>query len=226
MASLGLLNLLSIGEYTVAAHQLSALLLGAVAMVPLVRMHTGSWWSFGRGIYALALTMLLAVATVGAHAYGARRWLGVGAMIIQPSELAKVGVLLVLAHLLGTPSARPRVLMALVLAAIPTRLSLRAGPQHRRPAQRVAAPSHGAGASAHAPCGVTAPRCSPPGASRRARAATVPSWGGCTRSSAPVRILRRCGRCCRRTSPLPREGWRGRRRRPPPPPRPVPAGER
>jgi cell division protein FtsI/penicillin-binding protein 2/cell division protein FtsW (lipid II flippase) len=125
MASLGLLNLLSIGEYALAVHQLAALLLGGIAMAPLVRMRMGSWWTFGRGVYALAVTMLLAAAAVGAHAYGARRWLGVGALVVQPSELAKVGLLLVLAHLLGAGANRPRALVvALVVGLIPIGLTL------------------------------------------------------------------------------------------------------
>jgi cell division protein FtsI/penicillin-binding protein 2/cell division protein FtsW (lipid II flippase) len=124
MALLGLLNLLSIGDDMVALHQATALMLGGIAVVPLARLRIANWWPLGRGVYALAVTMLLAATVVGAHAYGARRWVGVGALVIQPSELAKVGVLLVVAHLLGAPTTRRRMAAAVVAGAIPIGLTV------------------------------------------------------------------------------------------------------
>jgi cell division protein FtsI/penicillin-binding protein 2/cell division protein FtsW (lipid II flippase) len=124
MALLGVLNLVSIGEYVVAVHQVVALALGCAAMVPLARLRIATWWSLARGTYVVAVVMLLAATVIGAHAYGARRWLGVGALVVQPSELAKVGMLFLLAHILAGPCTRRRVALALGVGIVPIALTL------------------------------------------------------------------------------------------------------
>jgi rod shape determining protein RodA len=48
-------------------------------------------------IYALGLTLLIGVALFGEISHGARRWLNLGVMTIQPSELMKIGVPLMMA---------------------------------------------------------------------------------------------------------------------------------
>ncbi|MDP2144793.1 MAG: rod shape-determining protein RodA [Gallionella sp.] len=48
-------------------------------------------------IYALGLTLLIGVALFGEISHGARRWLNLGIITIQPSELMKVGVPLMMA---------------------------------------------------------------------------------------------------------------------------------
>lgn len=55
-----------------------------------------SWW-----VYGLSLVLLVLVLLLGTRVYGARRWLMAGGMTIQPSELAKFAIVLVLARLLG-----------------------------------------------------------------------------------------------------------------------------
>jgi rod shape determining protein RodA len=52
-------------------------------------------------LFALTVGMLLAVLFVADPIYGARRWLDLGVVNIQPSELAKISVLLIGAHLLS-----------------------------------------------------------------------------------------------------------------------------
>lgn len=49
-------------------------------------------------IYAAGIVLLLAVFAVGVSINGARRWIDVGNIMLQPSEFMKVGVLLVLAR--------------------------------------------------------------------------------------------------------------------------------
>jgi rod shape determining protein RodA len=48
-------------------------------------------------VYAVGLTLLIGVALFGEISHGARRWLNVGVTRIQPSELMKIGVPLMLA---------------------------------------------------------------------------------------------------------------------------------
>jgi len=56
------------------------------------------WLSLAWPIYAFSLLLLVAVDVVGKSGMGAQRWLQIGPMQIQPSEIAKVAVILVLAR--------------------------------------------------------------------------------------------------------------------------------
>ncbi len=53
-----------------------------------------SWWIFGFCILGLILTL---VPGVGIKVHGAQRWIGLGPLRIQPSEFAKIGLVLALA---------------------------------------------------------------------------------------------------------------------------------
>jgi len=125
LAGLGLLNLVAIGEEGLALHQLISVAVGLLLFGFAQRSRSQSWPMFGRLVYIVALGMLLAVATGGVSANGARRWLVLGSFVLQPSELAKLGLLLVLSDVLGraAPNWR-RVIFALPLAAVPIGLTL------------------------------------------------------------------------------------------------------
>jgi rod shape determining protein RodA len=58
--------------------------------------------------YALAVVLLLVVLFAGVRVYGAKRWLGIGGLGIQPAELAKLAVIVGLAYYLfhRTPAQR------------------------------------------------------------------------------------------------------------------------
>ena len=100
-------------------------LIGIVAMVASVRISAGRWRSLAVAIYGGALVLLGGVAAGGSIAYGARRWLSLGAVVFQPSELAKLGLLLMLAVVLGSlPRHRHRLLMAVPIVAVPIALTL------------------------------------------------------------------------------------------------------
>src|SRR5882672_12039965 len=60
--------------------------------------HPKVWLALAWPIYVIALVLLVAVDVVGKIGMGAQRWLVVGPMQIQPSEIAKVAVILVLAR--------------------------------------------------------------------------------------------------------------------------------
>lgn len=80
-------------------------------------------WIFGIGVF-----LLLAVLGVGAVSKGAQRWLGLGALRFQPSEIMKIGAPLMLAWYLGRrglPPTWPRVAVALLAALVPAVLIAR-----------------------------------------------------------------------------------------------------
>lgn len=57
-------------------------------------------------LYLLVLAFLVVIAVIGTVAGGAQRWLALGDFLLQPSELAKIAVIIVLAHYLSTRTER------------------------------------------------------------------------------------------------------------------------
>ena len=55
------------------------------------------WRLFGAGTYLLSIFLLLLVMVIGRTGGGAQRWISIGPITIQPSEIAKLAVVLVLA---------------------------------------------------------------------------------------------------------------------------------
>jgi rod shape determining protein RodA len=72
-------------------------------------------------IYGLTNLSLLAVMLLGTEALGAQRWISIGGFNVQPSEFAKLGVIITLAGVLheSTASKIPAVLKALVVTSLP-----------------------------------------------------------------------------------------------------------
>ena len=67
-------------------------------MLVVALMHPKVWLALAWPIYVASLLLLVAVDVVGKTGMGAQRWLVIGPMQIQPSEIAKVAVILVLAR--------------------------------------------------------------------------------------------------------------------------------
>ncbi|HEY3088719.1 MAG TPA: FtsW/RodA/SpoVE family cell cycle protein [Jatrophihabitantaceae bacterium] len=123
LVALGLANLRALGATSLADHQAAVVAGGIVLFCVLRRCRTVSLRWLGWVSYGASVFLLLLVVAAGDLGYGARRWLTVGSFTLQPSELAKVGLLLVLARVLGTD--RPwyrRLAAALGLAAVPIAL--------------------------------------------------------------------------------------------------------
>lgn len=72
-------------------------------------------------IYGITNMSLLGVMVIGTAAKGAQRWITIGGFNLQPSEFAKLGVIITLAALLQsqTASTIPAVLRALAVTAVP-----------------------------------------------------------------------------------------------------------
>lgn len=82
---------------------------GAVTLLVVMRVDYRQWRrlsAIGLGGLLLLLT-LTAIPGVGLAANGARRWLGVGGVVFQPSELAKVAFVVFVADLLSKPDRDP-----------------------------------------------------------------------------------------------------------------------
>jgi rod shape determining protein RodA len=92
----------------------------ALAQVPPALMRRGALPLFGLG-----LLLLLAVLLVGDVGKGAQRWLDLGVIRFQPSEILKLAVPMALAWFLSLgplPPSLPRVLIAAAMVAVPVLL--------------------------------------------------------------------------------------------------------
>ena len=126
LAVLGGMNLLAVGDGSLALHQAVSVVLGLLVMVWAWRT-PGRWWPWlGRLAYLGSVVLLLGVAAHGVEAYGAKRWLDVGSFVLQPSELAELGLALVLAEVMSRRDwpERRRVALTVALSAVPVGLTL------------------------------------------------------------------------------------------------------
>jgi len=74
-----------------------------MARIPVERLAQARW-----PIYGLTITSLVAVRLVGTSALGAQSWIAIGGFYIQPSELAKLAAIVLLAEVLARfPVDRP-----------------------------------------------------------------------------------------------------------------------
>jgi cell division protein FtsW len=86
--------------------QLIWVTLGLVVLVVAMRVDYHRWRILAGPLLLLSFVLLALVAVpgVGVSANGASRWLGVGPLVFQPSELAKLALVLYVADLLARPS--------------------------------------------------------------------------------------------------------------------------
>lgn len=81
-----------------AARHLGLFAVCFLAMIALATVDLRVWFALAYPIYGLGLLMLLAVAVAGHSTLGARRWLDIGPVRIQPSEIIKIGLVMALAR--------------------------------------------------------------------------------------------------------------------------------
>jgi rod shape determining protein RodA len=86
------------------------------------------WEEYCHVLYVGSILLLLAVPVIGAERLGAKRWIALGGFQFQPSEIAKLATLLLVARMLARPRLdvrRPSVLLpVLAVAFLPFALIL------------------------------------------------------------------------------------------------------
>lgn len=97
------------------AKQLVWLLIGVAAAFGLMVMDYHRWLEGAYAVYALNVLLLGLVLVAGETRGGAQRWLAAGPLTFQPSELAKLSTILVLARYLGAHREGPRTWRDLVV---------------------------------------------------------------------------------------------------------------
>lgn len=106
--------------------QLLWLMVALFASWVAISLHYRAHDSLAYPLYFLSLVLLVAVLLFGTSAYGAKRWLELGPLRFQPSEIAKIATVFVLARRLSQPKIDltrfrdwfPSLLLALVPFAL------------------------------------------------------------------------------------------------------------
>lgn len=110
--------------YRYPGMQWLALTVGTVAGGAILSLPYAALDRLTRPLYGVCLALLALVWAMGVEANGAKRWLVIGGVAPQPSELAKVAVILALAQFLSANRGRMRDVVAvggtgLVIALLP-----------------------------------------------------------------------------------------------------------
>lgn len=105
-------------------------LVGLAIILTMISLPMSFWRGLAPPFYVVSLALLALVPLAGVEALGARRWLAIGDMTFQPTELMKVSIVLALAYYYASiPSARVselrHVALPLLLIAVPVLLTLR-----------------------------------------------------------------------------------------------------
>ena len=78
------------------------ILVGTLALVVISGIDYHKLARFSYVLYALGLVLLIVVLVAGKSSRGSQRWIPLGAFTVQPSELIKIPLILVLATYYGT----------------------------------------------------------------------------------------------------------------------------
>lgn len=132
VAAVGFLMLYSVAGGDLgrwAEPQIRRFATGVVAMFAVAFVPLWFWRSMSGIVYAVSMILLLGVEFFGTVGMGAQRWLELGPIRLQPSELAKISVIMVLAAYYDwldvNKTSHPFwVLVAVLLIAIPAFLTL------------------------------------------------------------------------------------------------------
>ncbi len=133
VAGVGFLMLYSVagGSYRPWAEpQMKRFALGFVLMIFVAMIPIWFWRSMAGLAYGLSILLLIAVEFVGSVGMGAQRWIDLGFMRLQPSELTKITLVMALAAyydwLAPARTSRPIwVILPVILILIPTALVFR-----------------------------------------------------------------------------------------------------
>jgi rod shape determining protein RodA len=122
IAGIGVLMLFSVAGSSWspwAAKQLVRYVLCFGLMIVLAMLDLRVWFALAYPVYVVGLMLLVAVDLVGHTSLGAQRWLQLGPIQIQPSEIMKIGLVLALARFYhGMSAASARLSWRLILPGL------------------------------------------------------------------------------------------------------------
>jgi rod shape determining protein RodA len=112
-----------------AGRQIVRFGVGILLLLVVATVHIRTWYQLAYPIYGATLLLLIATEFLGRMGKGAERWIDIGPLQLQPSELMKIALILALSRflhgvLLDDVSRPTRLLPALLLILIPAGLVL------------------------------------------------------------------------------------------------------
>jgi len=90
------------GDYSTVRMQIIWFIAGIAAMIAVISIDTEFIYRMAPYIYGFCLILLVAVLVIGKVRNGAKSWLGFGGLGIQPSEFAKLGVIIMIAKVMSS----------------------------------------------------------------------------------------------------------------------------
>lgn len=112
------------GNANEALQQLGYAVIGIIALFALARIDYRSYKSYSAVLYIITLLLLISVHFVGTTTLGATRWIKIGFFQFQPSELAKIFMIIILAKFFAEHTddiyKLKTVLKSIVFVGIPT----------------------------------------------------------------------------------------------------------
>ncbi len=113
-----------------ATRQIARYGVGLVILITIALVDIRFWYRYAYLIYGILLVILIAVEVVGSVGMGAQRWINLGVIKLQPSELMKVGIALALARYFHGVSAEdvrriPYLLAPILMIGAPSALVLK-----------------------------------------------------------------------------------------------------
>ncbi len=115
-------------QFSLARSQILYAVLGLLGAAFFTLIDYRNWESAATLFYALGLFLLLGVLFFGSKQFGASRWIDLGFFQLQPSEIFKLILIVIEAHLLSRWSGAlnlKRTLVILALALLPIALVLK-----------------------------------------------------------------------------------------------------
>jgi rod shape determining protein RodA len=101
LAGVGVMMLYSAGNGSMepwAGRHLAKFILGFAVMITIAMIDIRRFLQYSYVIYFLCILLLIAVQLKGTSGKGAQRWIDLGVVQLQPSELMKIGLILALAR--------------------------------------------------------------------------------------------------------------------------------
>jgi rod shape determining protein RodA len=100
--------------------QVAALILGIAVGVIFLMFKPSTWRKRSFFFLAAVIVLLILVLVIGSDSGGAQRWLSIGSWQIQPTEIAKLSLIFVLASILDTHALRANRLSTVVTSLLVT----------------------------------------------------------------------------------------------------------
>lgn len=132
ITSFSLIILYSIGSGKFSPwcfNQFCRLILGSIALLFAASVKVSFWKKYAYGFYLLSLILLCVVAVLGKVSMGAQRWINFYFFNVQPSELMRIAIVLVMARYFSTQSVEETrhlraIIIPFILMVIPMGLVL------------------------------------------------------------------------------------------------------